>query len=95
MTNQRAREKKLYGLATLGEKGQVIIPAEARKVLRLKKGDKLLVFGFGEMIAFATSSDLEKMASRLTERLSAIQGIIKTSNASAGKKRKDKYVSSK
>ena len=71
-----ARDKKLYGLATIGEKGQIVVPAEARRALRLKKGDKLLVFGLGDMIAFATPSNLEKMAGRLAERLSAIQGII-------------------
>ena len=38
-----ARDKKLYGLATIGEKGQIVVPAEARRALRLKKGDKLLV----------------------------------------------------
>lgn len=89
MINQHARDKKLYGLATLGEKGQVIVPAEARRLLKLKKGDKLLVFGFGDMIAFATPADLEKMAGRLAERLTAIKGIIEKNERSfTGRKRK-------
>jgi AbrB family looped-hinge helix DNA binding protein len=36
---------KLYGTATIGAKGQVVIPAEARKDLKLKPGDQLLVMG--------------------------------------------------
>lgn len=32
------------GSATVGERGQVVIPAEARERLGLKPGDKLLVF---------------------------------------------------
>lgn len=87
---KHARDRKLYGLATLGEKGQVIVPAEARRILKLKKGDKLLVFGFGDMIAFATPSDLERMADRLAERLSAIQGIISKGNPAASGKGKKK-----
>lgn len=33
-----------YGSVTLGERGQVVIPAEARKRHGLQAGDKLLVF---------------------------------------------------
>lgn len=32
------------GAATVGERGQVVIPAEARERLDIKPGDKLLVF---------------------------------------------------
>lgn len=32
------------GAATVGERGQVVIPAEARERLEIKPGDKLLVF---------------------------------------------------
>jgi AbrB family looped-hinge helix DNA binding protein len=32
------------GAATVGERGQVVIPAEARERLDIKPGDKLIVF---------------------------------------------------
>ena len=48
---QKFKDKKFYGSTIIGEKGQVVIPKEAREDLKLKKGDKLLVFGMGEMIA--------------------------------------------
>lgn len=32
-----------YGAVTVGERGQIVIPAEAREELGLKSGDKLLV----------------------------------------------------
>lgn len=74
--------EEFYGTTTLGEKGQVVIPAEAREALKLKKGEKLLVFGFGgEMLAFAKVSDLKKFASMLSKRLESVQEIIqKTGN---------------
>ncbi len=36
---------RMYGTATVGERGQVVIPAEARKELDISPSDKLLVFG--------------------------------------------------
>lgn len=33
----------LYGVVTVGERGQVVIPADARQELGLKAGDKILV----------------------------------------------------
>jgi AbrB family looped-hinge helix DNA binding protein len=35
---------KLYGMVTVGERGQVIIPAEARRDLNIAPNGKLLVF---------------------------------------------------
>jgi AbrB family looped-hinge helix DNA binding protein len=37
-------EKLFYGSVTVGERGQVVIPADARKTFRIEPGDKLLVF---------------------------------------------------
>lgn len=36
-------EDRFYGTATVGERGQVVIPAEARKKFNINSGDKLLV----------------------------------------------------
>lgn len=70
--------EQFYGTTTLGKKGQTVIPAEARKAMNLKEGDKLLVFGMGsEMLAFSRLSHLEKFASHLAKRLDAIRKIIK------------------
>jgi len=67
-----------YGTTTLGEKGQAVIPAEARETMDLKKGEKLLVFGMGhDMLVFSKLSKLEKFASELSDRLKAIRQIIK------------------
>lgn len=33
-----------YGSATVGDRGQIVIPAQARSALGIKPGDKLLVF---------------------------------------------------
>jgi AbrB family looped-hinge helix DNA binding protein len=36
-------DKKLYGTATVGTKGQVVIPSDARDELDIKPGDRLYV----------------------------------------------------
>jgi AbrB family looped-hinge helix DNA binding protein len=36
---------KIWGAATVGSKGQVVIPAEAREALEIQEGDKLIVVG--------------------------------------------------
>ena len=37
------RMAKFFGIVTVGERGQIVIPKEARKILNIKKGDKLII----------------------------------------------------
>ena len=37
--------KKFYGSITVSERGQIVIPADARKEFGIQTGDKLLIFG--------------------------------------------------
>ena len=37
--------RKCYGSTTISERGQIVIPAEARREMDLEPGTKLLVFG--------------------------------------------------
>jgi AbrB family looped-hinge helix DNA binding protein len=74
-------KKVCYGTTTVGEKGQVVIPMEARKAMKIPKGEKLLVFGMGkDILVLATLSNLKKMASHLEERLKGMQAVIKKSS---------------
>lgn len=38
-------DKKLFGTATVGTKGQIVIPSEAREQLGIEAGDRLYVVG--------------------------------------------------
>lgn len=60
--------KKLYGTATVGTKGQVVIPAEAREELGLKTGDRLYVVNamHGCGVVFLKEEMLESMVEQLT-----------------------------
>ena len=37
--------KHLFGIVTVGDKGQIVIPAKARKLFDISSGDKLVVLG--------------------------------------------------
>jgi AbrB family looped-hinge helix DNA binding protein len=37
--------KHIFGLVKVGEKGQIVIPAEARKMFNIKTGDSLMLIG--------------------------------------------------
>ena len=37
--------KHLFGLVTVGDKGQIVIPAKARKIFDISTGDQLVVLG--------------------------------------------------
>ena len=73
------------GAATVGERGQVVIPAEARERLDIKPGDKLLVFvhpaGWG--VAFAKFDQLQQAKQELEHALVTIEEIDATEDAGA------------
>lgn len=37
--------KHLFGVVTVGDKGQIVIPKRARKIFRIQSGDRLVVLG--------------------------------------------------
>ena len=41
-------KKKLYGTATVGTKGQIVIPADAREEFGIAPGERLYVVGVSE-----------------------------------------------
>lgn len=73
-------DKKLYGTATVGTKGQVVIPADARKVLNIKEGDRLYVVGSekGGWVGFISEEQLQELVGRLTDSLEAFTNVKDT-----------------
>jgi AbrB family looped-hinge helix DNA binding protein len=45
MTDKPPERRRFYGSITVSNRGQVVIPAEARRDFGIKVGDKLLVLG--------------------------------------------------
>ncbi len=71
--------KKLYGTATVGTKGQVVIPSQAREELNIKEGDKLYVVGLPKngMIAMLPENMLEKYIEKINMHIEIFKSIQK------------------
>ena len=55
--------KHLFGVVTVGDKGQIVIPAKARKLFSIKAGDQLVVLGDeSQGIALLKSDNFLQMA---------------------------------
>lgn len=77
MMKNSASGNDFHGSATVGAKGQIVIPAETRKAMNLKEGDKLLVFGMGcDMVAFSKLSNVEKFVTHLSKRLTSVKSAV-------------------
>lgn len=80
MNKKQDYEGDFYGAMTIGEKGQVVIPAEARKELDLKKGDKLLLFRTGDMLTCTKLAQFEKFTNHLNRKLKKIRTVLNQKN---------------
>ena len=74
--------KKFYGSVTVSERGQIAIPAEARKDFDIKTGDKLLVMADLEKgIVLTKSNFVLKMLEGTLEAARKLEAIIKSDKA--------------
>lgn len=65
---------KFYGTATVGEKGQIVIPVEARTSLGLATGDKLLVVGHEgrKKLMIVRPEDLKEFAASMSAHMESL-----------------------
>jgi AbrB family looped-hinge helix DNA binding protein len=70
---------KVWGAATVGTKGQVVIPAEAREALDIKEGDKLIVVGnpARKGVAFVKAEVVEDKLRDIQTGLIEVQKLTK------------------
>jgi len=68
---------KVYGVATVGERGQVVIPAQVRKLYNIKTGDRLIVVAKPDgPIGFIPADKLNEFLSHMTEMLAKVKTEI-------------------
>lgn len=74
-----AHDKKLYGTATVGTKGQIVIPADARESLNIQTGDRLYIIGSesGQWVGLLKEEQIRAMINRLTDNLDQFNSLIK------------------
>lgn len=60
--------KHIFGVVTVGDKGQIVIPAKARRLFSIKTGDSLVVLGDeAQGIALLKAEDLMQMADMIRQ----------------------------
>lgn len=72
-------DKQLYGTATVGTKGQVVIPADAREMLNIQPGDRLYVVGSPEKkwVGFIKEEQFREHLDRLTDNIEQYKDLLK------------------
>ena len=73
------RMPRFYGSVTVGERGQVAIPAEARREQDIIPGGKLLAFGGpeGRSLMFVKAEFLTEFITNVSSLLSQFEHILK------------------
>jgi len=71
-------DKKLYGTATVGTKGQVVIPADAREALNIQPGDRMYVVGSekAQWVGFLKEDQLRALVESLTDNIEQYRSIL-------------------
>ncbi|WP_321507505.1 AbrB/MazE/SpoVT family DNA-binding domain-containing protein [uncultured Methanoregula sp.] len=68
---RKGNTKHLFGSVKVGERGQVVIPKEAREIFDIKQGDILLVLGDVERgIALVKAEKLQAFARQILDSAS-------------------------
>jgi AbrB family looped-hinge helix DNA binding protein len=73
-TQSQNNDKSTMDIVTLGERGQVVIPAAIREQTGLKPGAKLMVFTkHAEIICLVPTSSMRRLVNILSEQLGDIE----------------------
>jgi AbrB family looped-hinge helix DNA binding protein len=69
---------QLAGTATVGPKGQVVIPAEIREKMHIKPGSRLIVLYVADKqsVAFVTETQAQVIVDKLGSHVAEIQKIM-------------------
>jgi AbrB family looped-hinge helix DNA binding protein len=78
---------QLFGSVKVGERGQVVIPQEAREQMGLHAGDKLLALGGipgMQGVVFVKSESFGRFLAEIAQKMSAREKLMKAASAEAG-----------
>ena len=68
---------EVYGTVTIGQRGQVVIPIKARKALKIKQGDQLIVMsgppGKSDIISFIPAKRISDFLKHFETRIEALK----------------------
>ncbi|MHB8859914.1 MAG: AbrB/MazE/SpoVT family DNA-binding domain-containing protein [Thermoleophilia bacterium] len=79
MAKNNHPDPQFWGSATVGERGQIVIPADARQEMDIKPGDKLLIFSGmrGGALNVIKAEQVSEFVSRAMARLTKMEEIAR------------------
>lgn len=63
------KKPKLWGVTTIGEKGQIVIPSKLREELAIDKGDQFIVVTKEKFIGLIREQDMTGMLREWIEKI--------------------------
>lgn len=81
----------LVGTATLGPKGQVVIPVEAREKMDVKPGDKVIVLFMDDhkTVAFVSEQEMQSIINKMGAHLTQMSDSLKRADEEITEKFED------
>ena len=85
------REFKCFGSTTVGLKGQVVIPANARKELDINNGDTLLAFKapHHQGLVLIKADAMEQALTMMSKRLAHFEKLVKSHKVAGSGREKE------
>jgi len=76
----------LVGTVTVGPKGQVVIPVEAREKMGVKPGDKLIALFLDDhkTVSFVTETEMQTMINKMGSHLTTMSENLSNANQTEG-----------
>jgi len=73
------RVPKFYGATVVGERGQIVIPAEARRDMEITPATKLLVLGFhhGRGLMLTKAESMTEFLTKAMDMMARFERMIK------------------
>lgn len=66
---EKHEDKYLFGVVKIGDKGQIVIPKDARKIYNLKPGDSLMLLGDKNGMALVKTEIFHNLVGQVMEDL--------------------------
>lgn len=78
MFKEKKDSKISYGITSLGERGQVVIPVDIRNKMGLKAGDKLVTFlKHGKVLVMIKAEEMAGLIEKMTKKFENLKKVIK------------------
>ena len=66
----KGKQQRVFGTAKVGDRGQIVIPKEARELFGIKPGDTLLILGESETgLIISRPEVLNKLANEILQNV--------------------------